>query len=766
MRAWRRAAALFATLAACVLRADGDSGEALLTPTRYDGDHQIVENAPDGKLTLASADCVKRPEERDGWGDGGTKRCYARRDGVGLLKNGESALLKTLEVPDFVTYVAVTVSVSTASAAKDKSLTLELKLRDDEPAVTQDFSFVGLGEDTPLTLVFAFEEGMNAEYFRLRNLDEGNIFQVGRVVWKRHAPGIRGSVTVPSSVRVGAAFRCSLGELSGGSGNYVRAVFAFEGQSATQEPAMPGLSVPFVAPDWDGSYPLTVTVWDDLGASVTLTEEIRVAAYAPPRNLRVTEASRTGFTLTWDIGPLSPLEYHVSAVGDPETLSPRWRPEWDAAGEGRFVTREPLELSTWTQGEAATGFCRVPGWEGTLEASPDGIAWESLPRTGDLHAALTVGKATTQPLWLRATGAAPPASLSLVLTVGHVYRQVVKHADGQLRAVTFEGLPAGRELQAVVSASYPRASGGTILVDSEPLTVALEPIPAFQKAEWADGMLTLTWPEGSETLSGEFVAYAEREVPHALPPGLYLTRTCFTSSKGADGKPSGFGAGKGFVLTNTTSQPIHLKGTNYSMQFRKDGGKAQYWYFTERVEDPETGKEEIRYPYVVPAGGELAFSHGTYGLPEVREGTAVANFFSFTPEYAITLLRDAEPVNAMGCATNAIRRLAEDRLDRFEDTPLVAATPEMAPFYDAWTRLSEEEFLRKLALDRPWDGGNVSQMFLDPKTLAGGDLTDVTRIWAECAILDGASRSAPLAVELWVRERPTGSRRGFRLRLR
>ena len=769
MRFWRWALVWVGMLTAVILRADGDSQDFLLTPTKYD-DSTVppteVENDNGATFGFSSPLCVKRPESRDGWGDGGEDRCYAKRDGVGLRKNRASALLKTFDQPDFITYVAVTVAVTTDTAANDKSLTLELAVRDDLAPVSQAFSFKGIGKDVPMTLIFTFEEGVNAEYLRLQNADEGNLFIVSRVVWKWRPPGIQATLSVPDTVRVGMPVRCSLAELSGGSGTYSRATFTFADQTITQEPVTPGLSVSFLAPELDGYYPLSVTVWDDLGASGTFTETIHVLPYSPPRNLRVTDVTRTGFTLEWDIVGVSPTEYRISAAGVPasETVSPRWRPEWTERGEACFVTREPLKLATWMQGAKASGFLQAGDWNGGLEVSFDGVTWKPLHRFGDLYLSLSVPASESQEMWVRATGEMAPPTLTPVLTVRRVYQQIIKEADGQRRTATFEGLPPGSTMQTVVSLCYLTGAGEELLVDSEPLTVELEPIPPFTSAMWADGVLTLTWPDDPQAVAGEFVVYAEREVPHTLPPGLYLTRTCFTASKDTEGETSGFSAGKGFVLTNTTAEPIHLDGKNYSLKYAKEGDSTRHWYFTHAVKDPETGEVETTHPFVVPAKGELFFSHSSYAIPEVREGVVSASIPNFTPEYTLTLLHNAEPVNAMGCATNAVCRLEEDCLDRVVTTPLFAGALDMSPFYDAWTHFSDVEYHRTLGLSKT--SGNLTQMYLDPKTLVQ-DMEGICRIWAECVILDGPFRSEPLTVELWRAESvPPRKGHGFRLRLR
>ena len=82
MRFWRWALVWVGMLTAVILRADGDSQDFLLTPTKYD-DSTVppteVENDNGATFGFSSPLCVKRPESRDGWGDGGEDRCYAKR---------------------------------------------------------------------------------------------------------------------------------------------------------------------------------------------------------------------------------------------------------------------------------------------------------------------------------------------------------------------------------------------------------------------------------------------------------------------------------------------------------------------------------------------------------------------------------------------------------------------------------------------------------------------------------------------------------------
>lgn len=726
----RLVAAALAVGVAFALRADGDSGDALKTPDN---------GATTTKVFTGSSDTL----DRNGWystvrDNGG---CYARRDGVGLRKGEASALRKDFDAPETISYVAVTVSAATSSAV-GKSLQLSLRLRDDLEPVSRTFSFDG-ATSTPKTLTFSFPEGVEAAYVSLTN-PGGNIFEVGRVVWKRRAPGIEGTLTAPASTEAGKPFHCSLSALSGGSGTYVRARFDFAGQSETLEPAEPGRVVSFVAPSEDGDWPLTVTVEDDLGTAATLTQTIHVVAYAPPRNLRTTEVSRSGFTLEWDRPVLLPEEYHVVLREEGKTET-RFRPGWVADSEGRFATKAPLAP---VEGELILA---LPGWEGNaLEWSDDGATWNSAMNLSGLW--FPDGwKGDRSALWLRATAAEAPTSVQVTQTVTRVYEQHVKDADGQRCVATFTGLPAGRALEVVVSANY-----GTIEVEATPLKVTLEAIPPFVKGTWADGCATLTWPEGVEGLEAEMVIRAEREVPHALPPGLYLTRTCYTR------KASGFETtGKGIVLTNTSAQDIPLDGKTYTFRSQKEGSSPNDWDFRVR-----NGKE-VSYPHVVPAGGELVFSHYKYKIPELDlhadAKTAGEDTINFTPDYTLTLLRNGEPVNSLGCATNAVRRLREDTLEAYDDHALVADSLDMSPFYDAWTIPFEEEIHATMPFS-PIPGNRQSYLCFNPKGLVQ-DLESLRRIWADFVILDGSSRSAPLTLELWRRDSPK-PKRGFALRLR
>lgn len=743
----RALAAALAMGMAFTLRADGDSGEALRTPLRYKN-KEIVENDVAATFGLASANNVKKLEERDGWGDGGPATCYARRDGVGLRASGEdaskgSALQKVFATPECVTYVAVTVSAATKDAAKDPELELTLRLRDDLAPTTQTFSFEGK-QSSPKTLCFTFPEGVEAEYLRLSNPGE-HIFEVERVVWKRHAPAIEGTLVAPASTMAGKSFHCSLASLSGGSGTYVRARFEFAGQSKVQEPVSLSGAVTFIAPAEDGDHPLTVTVEDDIGTAVTFVQTIHVVAYAPPRNLRATGLSRTGFTLEWDRPVLSPTEYRVTVreTAAEGMVSARFRPRWVADVEGRFVTEAPLAP---LEGDIILTF---PGWEGdALEWSAEGSQWHSVMNLSGLWFPTGWEGDKGCALWLRATSTEAPTSVRADQTATRICRQVIKAADGQRCAASFADLPAGCTLEATVSANY-----ASIVAESEPLKITLEAIPPFVGGTWADGCATLTWPEGTEGLEAEMVIRAEREVPHTLPPGLYLTRTCFTVSK------EGFSAGKGFVLTNTNTGPIALDG-HYRLSSAKAAGKASVWDFSTTLD----GKKV--YPYVVPAGGELAFSHGTYALPEMREGvvTNTHTVLNFTPERTLTLLRDDAPINALGCATNAVRRLREDTLNAYDDHTLLSDNLDMAPFYDAWAILSEVEIHATMGIPPAAPGNRQSYLWFDPRDLVQ-DFGHLRRIWADFAILDGASRSKPLTLELW-RCAPLGPKRGFILHLR
>ena len=748
LRAWLWACA---ALCAAGLRADGDSGTALRTPFKLDDGGNLVENDANATFTLGSAKRDPVPaSQRDGWKSAGGAGCYARRDGVGLRTAASGHLVKPFEAEEPVRLVVVTCSAATASSAKAESLRLCLRLSDADEEVERELAFGG-EQGVEQTVRYLFDAPRMADRIDL-STPGNNVFEVARVRWFAELPPVTTELLAPSSALVCTPFHCSLGELFGGSGDYVSAVFVFNGEAQVVERPEGGEAVAFTAPEVDGDYTLSLTLTDSMGNTAVFEKDIRVTLFMAPYGLAASGVTRKGFGLSWQTGPISPSKVSVAVAGSPasETVVESFAPKWTPV-EADVWEAEALDLAALSGGEPfKSGLVLLPEayWTGSLAYSQDGGAtWKALTGVAGHYMTFSAKAAVRQPFLLRATAVTPPRAFRISLLINRSYASKTL-SDPSQHSVSLSGLPAGRPLSVTVSATYARDSGGKVVVKSDPLVVALPPVPPFAGGDYDGGLLWLAWPSDAEGLSAEAKVFEERAPASALPPGLYLTRTWFTTASGN----SGFETGKAIALSNTTDAPIALDGTRYALAYGKAGATPSVWDF-KNAKTPEKP-----YPYVVPAHGDLLIAHATYPLSPLRSGVETNNTaaLNFTPAHTLTLLRDGEPVNALGAATNAILRLEDNRPDAVAKHPLYPEAPVVSPFYDAWSPPAVTNLLATLSLAE-LDGQSLLSNAYSPANTDG-----LRRIWAECTLSDGISVSQPCCYTFWERLQ----RAGYRLRLR
>ena len=760
MRHWLAAIGC-ALLGAASLRADGDSGDFLLTPMRLK-DKEIVANDPTATITFGGdSDIIT---ERGGWYCLG-KAGYARLYGVGMRKNGEGTLRKDLDPAERVAYVEVVVGAASASN-RGKEAALTLQLADDEPAQTLTFATPG-EEGAQTTLAFRFDPAVEADYLALRSGPEcGVIFEVARVAWAGASPGLAATWTVPGEVEAGADFLCSVNAITGGSGAYARVTWRFQGVTQTLLAAEGDLFAPvtFQAPAQDGDFTVTLEVEDSAGALLTQEIPVRVRPFSPPRNVAAEAVSRTGFRLTWEAPAtgLTPEAYDIRVLdalhGESATVT--LAPIWARESEGLWETVDPIALDAWAQGlECKACTLGTPaGWEGSLQVRTDSDGdWRSLLGLGDLHASFDLPAGAGRTLRVRAKGEEPPPRLTLSFQRRGEYLDVSLPTEGALRAYDVAGLPPGHTVRVELAARYRLNDGSLLTVSADPLSVALGAVPPLGlKADPSWETLALTWPEGAaeDGLTATLTFRAECPVAQTLPPGLYLTRVYLTGK--TDAEPD-LSAGKAVVLSNTSDQDIPLNGEadNYALVIEKDGEQTGWDFHL-------SGEEgEWVYPLVVPAHGELVIAHTKYPPLEMREGVVSygGNALNFTDAHTVWLQHAGAIVNTLTPVKNAVVRLRADSLDDTLRAPLHAGLDTLPALYDPWATFTETRTLdsRTVTPDSPTYGyGNI---------LAARP-PEATRLWVEAVVHEGSGRSEATSATLWEAEPETEGRRGFRLILR
>lgn len=726
-----------------LLHADGDSGELLATPQRYNDDGELVDNKTSATIRLGSGS-DPLVGKRDGWAALGGAYCYARLTGVGLRGNGKSVLCRPFDEPETVSYVSVVCSAETKSSRGEPlALTLSLGTREVE---TQYFTLTEAGETQ--TLTFAFNP-IEASDLRLSN-DGDKTFEVRRVSWYADLPPITVDVAItPSTVdgiiqcSVGGTIRCSVTSCTGGSGTYLRARWTFNGATSSAIDKLQSIAT-FTVPDREDTYPLTLEIADDQGNSKTFSYTVNVVANATASHPAVTNITRTGFTLSWDrpTSGLTPEEFAVRVTRSGK-LDVTLTPEWSAASRGyrtdAFLLDDALDGL-----DAQNIIVSVPNaWAGVLKYSVNNAPWVELTRLNDIFFGFNLSPKQTISFFTEADE--PPASLKLSATLSHTYADKKIPLEGQKLIYPFTDLPAGKTFDVFIT-SYTRQNDGTLTAKSIDLPITLLPIP--RPAATLDGAnrIRFNWDDldfnEDETPTISLRLFAKAPTETTLTPGLYLTRVLLTQSKAA----------KAIALTNTSDAPISLDGKDYILIY----GKYSWDFYI----NDEDGKKA--YPLVVPAHDDLIIVANQYRPTDLREGVAFATanaIRNMKDAGPVTLLRDGTLINSITPVMDAVVRLPADSLTGATTTPAAQADATIDALYDPWPQAAP-------TATAFYEGTYTSDnIYLSLSALPVTRPEGATRVWAELrTCLDGAE-SEPQILELWAV--PSGTPRpGFRLRLR
>lgn len=687
------------------------------------------------------------------WANAFTKACKARKSGLGIAPpDNRSGVIATFENPEKMVSLSVVCVASSKTAAKRSENVLGISLNGGE-MVKLAVCFKG-EQNVPITVTHTWSDVQEVSTLRLTNeTPNGALFEIQQVSWESAFASITVTPAFPSRINVGSTFNVSAPVCSGGSGEYVSFEWTFNGETKTTTSG--DVCATFTAPKTDGTYPLTLKVTDSSGEEAEFAWQVAVKPYTVAENLKVSDQTRTGFTLTWD-QPSSPavVSYDVKVQRlDVATIGERvLRVEWSQSGDA-FQAELPLETLT---GGSAVSTAYVMPLQGTLDdlsfSADGGATWKSsLELKGRYNfGAIPAGVSS---LLLRTSTAEPPAFLRLIATCDNVVARTTLSADGQARQCTFSDLPAGSKLGVSVTTKSTKDDGSTVSIVSDVLSVDLEAVPTpTQFVHDVDYKFVLLTPTPSEKAFGaEVKLYANVHPADAHPAGLYLSRVYFTKSA-TDSSGATLSAGKAIVLSNASFSPITLNGS-YTLRVRStasDGTtKDSVWDFAVAGEDPIT----------IGAWQEVAFYCERQGavapvdLPEDAFATNVNALYYITDSKTVALYRGETCINALCPASNAVVRLKPGSLE--SETFAVGASDDELP-----------------ALTYPWVSAPAPQVLYSVRKSSASDVmiaysryvdnvSDAYKIWAEAVFIEGTSRSAPATVIL-----KSASVGGFRLLLR
>lgn len=723
-------AALVALLTTtCFLFADGSSGEFLLSP-------DFTETGT--KKFGGSSDTYNRGD----WYATGT--VYARKNGAGLGKESSGTL--SYEFPEgkaeYIHTLTMECATATkASASKEQTLCVTFITETGE-TLTYDEAFTTGSQTRPVTLVLNFEEAKPIKKMSFTNLG-AQIFELCLVEWASSLAELELNYYVTSRCTLQGNIIVAINGVEGGTGTYSYASIKMgDDLLEWNNPTFP-ISHDMIAPTESGVLPVEICVRDDAGNEKRITRDVIITPYAQPRNLVASNITRNGFDLTWDMSSgTTPLNYEIHIQEELEKTSATIaiEPTWTETETGEWVS-SVISLIPWTNGNRVTSaHLTNSDYSGDLWLSKNnGDTWEKKMKIG-MFLLGSIPANTTQNILFK-VNKTPPKFLNIKLSkIENVTMDVKFDLASQQRIYSVTGLTSGKKYRVRLDAFFnnvtDESSGEVVNYTSDPIIVQTLSLSGFTNIEVLDKYkrLQLTWPKGYTNLTGEINFFAQRALSSNIPTGLYLSGVLWTKSGG------NLSTAKAIVLTNTSTQPITLKGKYVLKSVKRDTGYTTKWDFSTELDDGSK-----LYPCTIPAGGELVIAHSKYPPSDLREGVVQASktALNFTGDYDLSLWCGETLQNSLTPQTNAVVRLVENSLTETKVTSLTEDLPIIDSLYSPWMNTVETVLL---------DSRIVQLSFSTLIISYSSYLTDLersTKIWATCRTMSGSDSSLPTEVILW-----------------
>jgi hypothetical protein len=735
----------------CLLFADGAAGDCILSPEHTESSTVQFGGKSD-----------KYKDSRGGWYCTGEK-AYARKNGVGLRKESSGALCFDFpeESPEYIATLMVECSTaSKTAAAKEHTLVVSLTT-DLGEIITDSFTFKTGNQTVRVAAVFNFETPTAIRSMSFTNPGE-QIFELSTIVWTSAFPELDIEQYITKIIELQGEVMVSFNRAMGGSGNYTYASIKFCDELIEWNmPTFPR-SHTFTAPAMSGIYPVEICLKDSAGNEKRISQNVEVTPYARPCDLKATNITRDGFDLSWSMSSgATPVNYRLTITENLKNPSATivTVPNWTETEMGEWIS-DPLLLNPWTEGNKIQAMlAETYDYKGNLWLSIDGgKTWKKKIYVVGVYTLGNLAAGDEQTLMFK-VDATPPKYLTINLPkIVSVVEDRTIEVSAQQRLQTITGLSGGKSYTVTLCANYEvitlTSTGESTIKNvtylSDPFTLQTSPLTGFSDVSVLEKWkrLQLTWPSNESGLTGELRVFAERSLPHSLPDGLYLSRVLWTKS--SDDLPTS----KAIVLTNISDRPISLRGGYILKTVKRATGTTYQWDFSDKSADAPT-----KYPYVVPAGGELIIAHSKYLPTDMRETVVQTNTnaLNFTADWDISLWRGDTLQNTLTPQTNAVVRLVEDSLTETQVTELTEALPVIDTFYDPWMKTVEVALLET----RTFAQGSATTTLISYSTYVN-NLDRTRKVWATCSTKKESDISEIIEVILW---KPANNM-GFAFRMR
>lgn len=682
------------------------------------------------------------------WSNLTTTACKQRYYGVGIgsiidsRSMGMVADFKEDAIP--VKMVSLTCYASSANATGKIATISVTALFADQTTETAACIFETTTQSTidapaPYTLTFTFQSTALLSQLTITNTSADNCYlEVGSVSFHRTTPKIEATIDVAEYLFAGTTASASVVSLEGGDGIYEDYTFCWflddepiseDGFFIAQTLREP---FSFVVPEEEGEHTVTFRVIDANGNITDTVATFKSDVQTPPSNINITNVTRTGFDVSWEVsGPVAPAEHRVRLIV-PGTIDTTLTPSWSENANGEAIARFSLEAFSkiFLQGLIAIEFSTPLTFSTAPLFSLDGENWQSTFLISEAYHIFNFTDIhEKEAFYLKlAADEILPQTLNFIFESENPPPQFDEtlRADGHNKSFSFENLPSGALCKLVLDAVY--ANGETKTEEKEIQLPKLDPFIKIQKWE---NLFYFTWPTDKTITTGAYSIYAN--IP-AERQGVFLSRLFHAT--GALG-------GKGIVITNTTNEEVDL--CTYTLRYTRPNGTTADWVMKDQI---------------LPAKSERIFVYPGIKIntPEdVKESSATA--MNFTNGGVLTLINGGESINSLNVKSKHISRL--NASTQGETFTAYADDAEMESLWSIWTpdpiTVTCEIETGSLARD-----GETTQKTIDINKLCISNPNAIA-FWLEGYTIENDTTSDVLTQIIWEKEVPL---KGYLLRLR
>lgn len=667
------------------------------------------------------------------WSNLTTQKCYQRYYGIGLGSRTESRFMGMHAIfEEAIPIQMITLRCyASSNNATGKIATLTVKgLFQDGTTETVSCIFETTVQSTesmavPYVLTFTFQSTALLSKLEITNTSSDDFFvEVGNVSLHREMPPLQAVIEVEETLCAGTTASATVVSLEGGDGIYEDYTFCWflddEPTHVDDYFIAQTLREPFsfIVPEEEGEHKVTFRVIDTNGNVTDTSATFKSDLQAPPSNIKITNMTRTGFDVSWEVnGPVAPAQHRVRLVL-PSTIETSYTPQWITNTKGEKIALLSLSMFTdnFIEGLNSLRLLTSVNFSTAPMYSFDGEEWSSTVFSSESYHffALSAFKGKASFYLKIAAEEREPQHLNFVFESESPMPIFDERydADGKQKAVSFRQLPSGATCLLTIDAVY--ANGNTKTVTLEIQLPALDPFVTIK--QWGN-FLEFTWPNDETIETGAYAIYADFPMERQ---GVFLSRLFYAT---------GEVGGKGIVLTNTTNEAIDL--CDYRLRYTRPSGSTADWTME---------------GYTLAAKSEIIFVYPNAKITLPTDAIEIsATAMNFTNGGLLTLYKGDTIINSLNVKSKSISRL----MPSTQGETFIAYTEdlEMKMLWSAWSAdtISTKTKLQTNLFNRE---GLKSVRTMDVDTFVLKH-PNATAFWVELYTIENETKSESLWHPFW-----------------